>query len=132
MISIDFESSIPLEEQLRREIREAIAMGEVKPGDEMPSGRQLAGDLGIHWNTVARAYRKLRDEGLLIVGRGRGVYVREQPPPSKEDHKHSLQQVENHLNEALTEARLGGLSIKEVKTTIEKLLKRWEKKELRK
>lgn len=73
-MSVD--SSVPLEEQVREQIREAIARGEVVAGDPLPSVRQLAGDLGIHWNTVARAYRRLRDEGLLVVGRGRGKSLR--------------------------------------------------------
>lgn len=127
MISIDIESPISLEEQIRREIRKAIACGVVGPGDEMPPVRQLAGDLGIHWNTVARAYRKLRDEGLLIVGHGRGVFVREPPPPSKEENAKTLTRVEVLLNEALTTARLGGLSLDEVKILLENRIERWKK-----
>ena len=76
MIRIDTDNPVPLEEQIAASVRQAIARGEVLPAADLPSVRQLAGDLGVHWNTVARAYRKLSDEGLLQVRRGRGAVVR--------------------------------------------------------
>ena len=75
MIRIDLDDPRPLEDQLAAELRLAVARGEVGPGDELPSARQLGGDLGVHWNTVARVYRRLDDEGLIAVRHGRKATV---------------------------------------------------------
>ncbi|HET7567890.1 MAG TPA: GntR family transcriptional regulator [Gaiellaceae bacterium] len=62
-------------EQVAAEIRRAIAEGEAKPGERLPPARDLAAVLGVNTNTVLRALRLLRDEGLLEFRRGRGVSV---------------------------------------------------------
>ena len=56
-------------------IRRAIADGEAGPGDRIPQARDLAAELGVNKNTVLRALRILRDEGLLEMGRGRAIRV---------------------------------------------------------
>ena len=66
---------MPLYEQAAAAIRRAIADGEARPGDRLPPARDLAAVLGINANTVLRAFRMLRDEGLLEFRRGRGVTV---------------------------------------------------------
>jgi len=124
MIRIDLDSPVPLEEQLRSALREAIARGEVEPGQELPSSRQLGGDLGIHWNTVARAYRRLRDEGLLVIGRGRGVYVRSRDEADAEAPELRAR-VEEKLRDAVTEAKLGGWSLERLETIFHSHLDEW-------
>jgi len=62
-------------EDVAAELRRAIAEGEAKPGERLPPARDLAAVLGVHTNTVLRALRELRDEGLLDFRRGRGVTV---------------------------------------------------------
>jgi GntR family transcriptional regulator len=64
-----------LHEQVAAEIRRAIAEGEAKPGDRLPPAKDLAAVLSVNTNTVLRALRQLRDEGLLDFRRGRGVTV---------------------------------------------------------
>jgi GntR family transcriptional regulator len=64
-----------LHEQVAAEIRRAIADGEARPGERIPQAKDLAAVLGVHTNTVLRALRMLRDEGLLEVGRGRAITV---------------------------------------------------------
>jgi GntR family transcriptional regulator len=66
---------LDLHEQVAGEIRRAIADGEAKPGERLPPAKHLAAVLGVNTNTVLRALRQLRDEGLLEFRRGRGITV---------------------------------------------------------
>jgi GntR family transcriptional regulator len=77
MLSLRLDPSDPasLHEQVAAEIRRAIAGGEAGPGERLPPARDLAAVLGVNTNTVLRALRTLRDEGLLEFRRGRGVTV---------------------------------------------------------
>jgi GntR family transcriptional regulator len=74
-VKIDPSNSLPLFEQVAAEIRRAIADGEAKPGERMPLAKDLATVLGVNTNTVLRALRVLREEGLLEFRRGRGITV---------------------------------------------------------
>ena len=65
----------PLHEQVAAQIRRAIAEGEAGPGERLPPARDLAAVMGVNTNTVLRALRVLRDEGLLEFRRGQGVRV---------------------------------------------------------
>jgi GntR family transcriptional regulator len=79
---IDPSLSEPLFEQVAAEIRRAIAEGEAKAGERLPLAKDLATVLGVNKNTVLRALRVLRDEGLLEFRRGRGVTVSGTPDQS--------------------------------------------------
>ena len=68
-----------LHEQVAAEIRRAIADGEARAGERLPPAKDLAAVLGVNTNTVLRALRQLRDEGLLDFRRGRGVTVAGSP-----------------------------------------------------
>ena len=74
-VNVDRSEPIELYEQVAAEIRRAIADGEAKPGERLPPARDLAAVLGVNTNTVLRALRTLRDEGLLEFRRGRGITV---------------------------------------------------------
>jgi GntR family transcriptional regulator len=76
---VNREDPTPLHEQVAAEIRRAIAEGEAGPGDRIPQARDLATVLGVNNNTVLRALRILRDEGLLEMGRGRAIRVTGSP-----------------------------------------------------
>jgi GntR family transcriptional regulator len=74
-LRIDPASPVALHEQVASAIRRAVAEGEALPGERIPPARDLAAVLGVNTNTVLRALRTLRDEGVLEFRRGRGVTV---------------------------------------------------------
>src|SRR5215211_2231687 len=74
-VKVHRDEPVELHEQVAAEIRRAIAEGEARPGERLPPARDLAAVLGVNTNTVLRALRQLRDEGLLEFRRGRGVSV---------------------------------------------------------
>jgi GntR family transcriptional regulator len=78
-VKVDRTEPTDLHEQVAGEIRRAIAEGEAKPGERLPPARDLAAVLEVNRNTVLRALRQLRDEGLLEFRRGRGVTVAATP-----------------------------------------------------
>lgn len=72
---VDRSDSTLLHEQVAAEIRRAIAEGEAAPGERIPKAKDLAAVLGVNTNTVLRALRTLRNEGLLELGRGKSITV---------------------------------------------------------
>ena len=74
-VKLDHADSTDLHEQVAAEIRRAIADGEAEPGERLPPAMDLAAVLGVNRNTVLRALRVLRHEGLLEFRRGRGITV---------------------------------------------------------
>jgi GntR family transcriptional regulator len=77
---IDPHDSTPLHEQVAGIVRRAIADGEAGPGERLPPAKDLASVLGVNSNTVLRALRNLREEGLLEFQRGRGITVAGEAP----------------------------------------------------
>ena len=74
-VNLDRDDPAHLHEQVAAEIRRAIAEGEAKPGERFPPARHLAAVMGVNTNTVLRALRALRDEGLLEMRPRRGIRV---------------------------------------------------------
>ena len=109
MIRVQLDSDQPIEEQLVRQLRQAVAQGQLEPGQRLASARQLAADLGVHWNTVARAYRRLAAEGLLTVRHGRGVAVRDVKDWRGATRVVVLDRVRAQVRAALADAHLGGV-----------------------
>ncbi|MFL5960128.1 MAG: GntR family transcriptional regulator [Gaiellaceae bacterium] len=81
-VKLDRQSPLDLHQQVAAEIRRAIADGEAKPGERLPPAKDLAAILEVNTNTVLRALRQLRDEGLLEFRRGRGITVTGTPQQS--------------------------------------------------
>jgi GntR family transcriptional regulator len=77
IISIDPEQRRPIYVQIMDEVRRGRVLGTLRPGDPLPSVRQLAGELGVNPNTVKQAYRELEREGLVHERRGQGTYASE-------------------------------------------------------
>jgi DNA-binding transcriptional regulator YhcF (GntR family) len=76
LLRIDPDSSVPPFEQLRTQVAAMTAAGELEPGQKLPTVRQLAADLGLAANTVARAYRELEADGVISTHGRRGTFVR--------------------------------------------------------
>jgi DNA-binding transcriptional regulator YhcF (GntR family) len=74
-LTIDRRLEVPVYEQVADQVRQLVASGALEPGTALPSVRQLAGDLGVNLNTIARAYRLLEDEGFLVIRDRAGVAV---------------------------------------------------------
>ena len=127
-ITVDLQSSVPLEDQIRNELRELIATGALSEGDTLPSVRQLAADLAVHFNTVARAYRRLQDEGLLVIGRGRGVFVK---AIATRPARSTRQNIVTSLRQVLVDARLTGLTDVQTRELVLRELDHFTRKEPR-
>src|SRR5271169_946128 len=80
-LRIDLASPRPVYEQIVSGLRAFLVAGEFAPGDQLPTVRQLAVDLGVHHNTVAESYRVLAEEGWLDLRRGRGAVVLDRRDP---------------------------------------------------
>lgn len=81
VLQIDLGSAVPAYEQILSGLRALLVAGKFKAGDQLPTVRELALDLGVHHNTVAEAYRLLAVEGWLDLRRGRGATVIDRPRP---------------------------------------------------
>jgi GntR family transcriptional regulator len=84
LIRIDPASNVTIFGQLAASVRAEIGRGSLRPGDRLPSARELAASLDVNIHTVLRAYQDLRDEGLVDLRRGRGAVVTEHAAPSVE------------------------------------------------
>ncbi len=80
-IQVDLRSDLPIYIQIVEQIRHLVASGQLKPGDQLPTVRQLAAELRINFNTVARSYRILDEAELISTQQGRGTYIWDQPAP---------------------------------------------------
>ncbi|GLY87497.1 GntR family transcriptional regulator [Actinoallomurus iriomotensis] len=86
ILLVETDSDVPLYQQLRDRVVEAIAGGELRAGDSLPTTRQLAADLGINMHTVNKAYDRLRHEGFIRLARRTGAVVVRDPatgPPGE-------------------------------------------------
>lgn len=102
LLKIDFESEMPIYEQLRRQLIIGIATGELAIGEELPSVRQLGGDIGINLHTVNKTYNILKNEGYLIIDRRKGAMIKDSLP---EAHDEYLEILENELRYLIADSK---------------------------
>ncbi len=111
----------PIYAQITRQIKEKILAGELKEGDALPSIRFLAKELRISVITTKRAYEDLEAAGFIVTAPGKGSFVAPQNPELHREE--SLKQVEAQLQSAIEAARRGGITLDEVRETLQLL---WE------
>ena len=86
-IQIDPADATPIYAQVDRAIRVAIATGKMRPGDQLPTVRQLAVDLRVNANTVARVYLGLERDGIVATKRGVGTFINDTPRSAQAPHR---------------------------------------------
>jgi GntR family transcriptional regulator len=112
-IAIDIDNPVPQFEQLIEQIKAAVTAGVLRPGDALPSIRQLANDLELNNKTVAKAYKLLERDSIIETKGYRGTYVH---PRAKANCKFNLQEwVLSKLSETVTELREAGATDSEIR-----------------
>ncbi len=109
---IDSKSGVPFYRQIIEQIKFAIARGDLQPGAQLPTVRQLAVDLSINPNTVIRAYKQMEIEGLLETQQGSGTFIGHRKP--EVDSLERQRMLDQILTEMLARASSYGLSLDEV------------------
>ncbi len=111
-IKIDTKSGVPYYRQILEQIKFSIARGALKPGEQLPTVRQLAVDLSLNPNTVIRAYRELEIENILDSQQGSGTFVgHKRPEIDRLERQRMLDQI---LTELLARASSYGFTVQEV------------------
>ncbi|HKE83574.1 MAG TPA: GntR family transcriptional regulator [Vicinamibacterales bacterium] len=119
-VSLNLESPTPAYRQIANDLRRHLVEERLKPGDLLPPVRQLAVDLGVHFNTVALAYRLLADEGWLELKRRRGAAVLERNAPRAVDRRH-VDHLMQQLGQIVAELRSAGMSSRQISAALHRL-----------
>ena len=118
--SIDVTSSVAVYAQIENHVQFAIASGELKTGDQLPSVRELSERLKVNPNTVAKAYRDLEVMGLLYTRRGMGVFVNK--GIESKCREQCRRRTISRLFEVIAEAKAAGINAAEVNAIVKKCL----------
>jgi GntR family transcriptional regulator len=119
-ISLNLESPIPAYRQIADDLRRHLVDARLKPGDLLPPIRQLALDLGVHFNTVALAYRLLADEGWLELKRRRGAMVLARNAPRAIDQR-KVDGLLRQLEQIAAQLRSAGMSSRQISSALRRL-----------
>lgn len=126
-INIDPESSVPIYIQIEDSIHSLIAAGQMHPGEQLPTIRELAADIRVNLNTVARAYFELDREGVISTQRGKGTFV-SGIPDEKQIAEKRQKLLYSIIESALEEAHRLGYTADEIKKAFQDELIMWFKK----
>src|ERR1043165_795313 len=123
MFQVDTSHPMPIYHQLDRSIRFAIATGKLGIGDQLPTVRQLAVDLRINANTVAKVYTELERSGVVEPRRGGGTFVTARPneAANRRDRERRLRELADHF---IAQSHERGFSIDDVIEHLEKRRRR--------
>lgn len=115
----------PVYAQLVEQIEQQVRSGALRPGDQLPTVRQLAAQLRINFNTVARAYRLLDQAGLISTQQGRGTYI-VSTPDAQTAQQLRRERLIGLLQQCVSEARRLGMDAQELRALFERQLQDWE------
>lgn len=119
-VSLNLESPIPAYRQIADDLRRHLVDGRLKPGDLLPPIRQLALDLGVHFNTVALSYRLLADEGWLELKRRRGATVIARNAPRAVDQR-QVDGLLRQLAQIAAQLRSAGMSSRQISSALRRI-----------
>ena len=124
-LEIDFRSGIPIYLQVVERIKERLAAGQLRPGDQLPTVRSLAMELRVNFNTIARAYRIMDESGIISTQQGRGTFILELPSPEVSE---SIRQkaLEELTRRYLADAEQMGVSPEELEEVLNKQVRQWK------
>jgi len=123
-LKIEPGSKVPIYIQIEEQVRAMVAAGQLRPGDQLPTIRQLATDLRVNYNTVARAYLDLDRDGVIRTQRGRGTFVAGEPG-EEEMTRLREEKLRTILQGALEESQRLGYHPDEVAAAFHRELVRW-------
>jgi GntR family transcriptional regulator len=118
VVSIDTRDSTPIYAQIERGLRAAVAAGRLRVGDQLPTVRQLAVELRVNANTVARVYADLEHEGVLETRRGVGSFVSATPKHARPPAEHQ-KRLRAFVTRVLADAAAAGFSLDEIVDALE-------------
>jgi GntR family transcriptional regulator len=121
-IRLDPNSPVPATRQITDALRVELVEGRLKPGDELPSVRRAAIDLGLHFNTVAEAYRQLAAEGWLELKHGRSARVADRAQPNAS--RDTVNGYRQRLRELISQMRADGVPERNIIEELRNLTKR--------
>ncbi len=113
IVTVDQQDSTPIYAQLDRGVRAAIATGRLRPGDQLPTVRQLAVDLQVNANTVARVYAELERSGVIETKRGVGSFIAASPAQAHPPREHE-RRIRTFVTRVLADAAAHGLTVDDV------------------
>jgi len=116
-LQLDTKSSVPFYRQVIDQVKTAIAIGRLQPGDRLPTVRQLAVDLSINPNTVSRGYRELELTGLVESQMGSGTFVSQKKVQRDEVERQRI--LDEICQELLSRASSHGLSLEDILGNLE-------------
>ena len=123
-IRIQIDGEVPAYRQIVDQVRTHCVEGNLQPGQTLPSARRLAAGLGVHFNTVAEAYRVLAEEGWLAVRQGRNVQVLERDDPRAPTRAQVVQQ-RSRLRHLVAAMQAEGFSPEWIRNEMNKLLQEY-------
>jgi GntR family transcriptional regulator len=125
MFAINPTDPAPIWRQIEDGVRRLIALGALQPGAAVPSVRDLARDLRVNPNTVARAYQRLTDSGVLSVKRGEGTYVADTPSQPRKSERHDMlrEAASRYAGTAVTAGASIEDAVSELESSYERLVR---------
>ncbi|PRO64668.1 GntR family transcriptional regulator [Alkalicoccus urumqiensis] len=124
LFHIDTHSSSPIYEQITSQVKEMCYTGLLRPGEQLPSIRELSSQMVVNPNTVSRAYAELERSGLIVTIRGRGTFVAEVLPERSTPRERA--RLERMLRRQIIDSYYGGLTREQIRDVTEHCLNELE------